>query len=293
VPASTAGAGSSWPEQGADLSSIATTVLPEIDEIPVPRSLRGLWLEARVGADLARGLLHLPHTLRAPRGGGHPVLLLPGFAASDRSMAAMRLFLRRLGWRARGWGLGVNRGDAPALLPRVIEVIDRSAQRFGGPVRLVGWSMGGFLAREVARDRPDLIAQVVTMGTPVVGGPKYTSLANYFRRLGYDIDAIAAECASRATCAIAAPITAIYSRRDGVVAWQACIDRESPRVEHVEVESTHTGLGFDPRVWRIVADRLARMSQRSRRANHRRWRSRQSFHRRRRGGGARTRNPSG
>src|SRR5688572_10236618 len=130
---------------GADMTPIATTALPDFDEIPIPRSMKGLWLEARVGADLVRGLLHLPHTLRAPRGRRAPVLLLPGFAASDRSMVAMRLFLRRLGWRARGWGLGVNRGNAPALLPRVIEVAERWAQRIGAPLRLVGWSMGGFL----------------------------------------------------------------------------------------------------------------------------------------------------
>lgn len=143
------------------------------------------------------------------------------------------------------------------LLPRVVEVVDRFAQRTGHPVRMVGWSMGGFLAREVARDRPELVAQIVTMGTPVVGGPKYTTVASLLRSRGYDIDAIATECAARARRPIEVPITAIYSRRDGVVAWQACIDRESSRVEHVEVASTHTGLGFDARVWRIVAERLA------------------------------------
>jgi alpha/beta hydrolase fold len=156
-------------------------------------------------------------------------------------------------------GLGVNDGDAPALLPRVLDVAQQMAARTGRPVRMVGWSMGGFLAREAARDRPDLVAHVVTMGTPVVGGPKYNSVAGLFRRRGYDVDAIAEECASRAQrCAIHAPITAIYSRRDGVVAWQACIGDLSPNVEHVEVASTHGGLGFDLRAWQIVADRLAR-----------------------------------
>lgn len=226
--------------------------------IPIPTSF-GLLREARIAADLAGGLLHWPRAMFAARGRQEPVLLLPGFTAGDASMVLLRSFLRRLGWNAEGWGLGINHGDAPALLPRVIEVADRIVQRSGKPLHLVGWSMGGFLAREIARDRPDLVAQVVTMGTPVVGGPKYTALAEIFRARGYDLDAVEAECESRGRREIEAPITVIYSRRDGVVAWQACIDRINPHVEHVEVRSTHSGLGFDLRVWVIVADRLARL----------------------------------
>jgi surfactin synthase thioesterase subunit len=169
----------------------------------------------------------------------------------------LREFLRRLGYSARSWGLGQNHGDALTLLPRVTDRVARLAAKSGRPVHLVGWSMGGFLAREVARDHPELVSRVLTLGTPVVGGAKYTAVAGVFRRLGYDVESLAAECASRALRAIEAPITAIYSRRDGIVAWQACIDHVSRTVEHVEVQSTHSGLGFDPRVWRIVAERLA------------------------------------
>jgi alpha-beta hydrolase superfamily lysophospholipase len=235
------------------------TPLPIFESIPVPNAL-GFLREARIAVDLARGLLHLPSALRAPRGARQPVVLLPGFTAGDTSMWPLRNYLARLGWDARGWGLGVNRGDVEALLPRVIEVVDRVATSHGSPVHLVGWSMGGFLARETARDRPDLVAQVVTMGTPVVGGPKYTAAAGLFRSWGYDLDAMEQECASRARRPIHAPITVIYSRRDGVVAWQACIDRVSERIEHVEVDSTHAALGFDLRVWRIVAERLVRFA---------------------------------
>jgi dienelactone hydrolase len=234
-----------------------TTPFPAFDAIPIPAGA-SLLREVRIGADLAGGLLHLPRALAARRGRQEPVLLLPGFSAGDGSMWLLRRFLRHLGWDARGWGLGVNRGDAPALLPRVIEVAERAARKTGQPLHLVGWSMGGLLARELARDRPDLAAQVITLGTPVVGGPKYTAVARVFRSRGYDLDAIEAQCESRACRKIAAPITAIYSRRDGVVAWQACIDRSSPKVEHVEVASTHAGLGFDLRVWLIVAERLCR-----------------------------------
>jgi pimeloyl-ACP methyl ester carboxylesterase len=202
-------------------------------------------------------LLDLPRALLAPAGRNEPVLLLPGFNAGDGSTWPIRTFLSYLGWNAHGWGLGTNRGNAAELLPRVIEVADDLAQRSGRSVHLVGWSMGGFFAREVARDRPDLVAQVVTMGTPVVGGAKYTAFAPLFRRRGYDIEALAAACASRACRIIPRRITAIYSRRDGIVSWQACIDRESPRVDHVAVGTTHFAFGFDPRVWHVVAERLA------------------------------------
>ncbi len=234
-----------------------TTSFPTFDAIPIPTGV-DVFREAHIFAGLARGALQLPRALFAPAGRNEPVLFLPGFNTGDASTWLMRRFLRHLGWDARGWGLGVNRGDAPVLLPRLVELADAAAQRSGGAVHLVGWSMGGFLAREVARDRPDLIAHVVTMGTPVVGGAKYTAVAPLFRRLGYDIEATAAACASRACRIIPRRITAIYSRRDGIVSWQACIDRENPRVEHVHVGTTHFGFGFDPRVWGIVADRLAR-----------------------------------
>jgi len=236
------------------------------DAIPIPDGT-SLWREARILTDLASGLLHLPHAALAVRGRPEPVLLLPGFTAGDASTLPLRAFLRGLGWDARGWGLGRNRGDAPALLPRVIECTERIADATGHPVRMVGWSMGGFLAREAARERPDLVSALITLGTPVVGGPKYTAVAALFRRRGYDLDAIEAECVARARRPIRAPITAVYSRRDGVVAWQACIDRTSPDVEHVEVACTHAGLGFDLRVWCIVADRLhGRPTQRVRAA---------------------------
>jgi len=121
----------------------------------------------------------------------------------------------------------------------------------------VGWSLGGVLAREAARERPELVARVVTLGSPVVGGPKYTAVAGIYRQRGIDLDAVEREIAARERVPIRAPITAIYSRSDAVVAWQACIDRHSPNVEHVEVETSHVGLGFCPEVYRVVARSLS------------------------------------
>ena len=130
-------------------------------------------------------------------------------------------------------------------------------------VRIIGWSFGGFIARELARERPDVIHRVITLGTPVVGGPKYTVFATKLRRDGVDLDAMEAEIASRNKITLQTPVTAIYSRADAMVAWQACIDREGLNVEHVEVGTTHMGYGISPEVYKIIAQRLANNSDES------------------------------
>jgi alpha/beta superfamily hydrolase len=130
-------------------------------------------------------------------------------------------------------------------------------------VRIIGWSFGGFIARELARERPELIHRVITLGTPVVGGPKYTVFAARLRRKGVDLDAMEAEIASRNSITLQTPVTAIYSRADAMVAWQACIDRNGSNVEHVEVGTTHMGFGISPEVYMIIAQRLASSSDTS------------------------------
>jgi len=134
---------------------------------------------------------------------------------------------------------------------------ERLAQRAGRSVGLIGWSLGGVLAREAARERPAAARLVITLGSPVVGGPKYTAVAGFYRRQGIDLDAIEAQVEARNQQPLATPVTAIYSKSDAVVAWRACIDRHTPRVDHVEVEATHLGLGFSPHVFEIIAERLA------------------------------------
>ena len=218
-----------------------------------------LWRLARESQALRefpRLAWNLPDLARKPRGDGAPVLVFPGFGTGDGSTLVLRGFLRGLGYRVRGWGLGRNDGNVPELIPRVADLVARTAEQVG-PVRLVGWSLGGYLAREAARERPEAVDRVVTLGTPVVGGQKYTVAAGFYLSRGYDLDEIEAEVKERNAVPLETPVTAVYSRSDAVVSWEACIDRDSPGVEHVEVESTHVGLGFSPDVYRIVADRLA------------------------------------
>ena len=117
----------------------------------------------------------------------------------------------------------------------------------------VGWSLGGVLAREVARERQDLVKSVVTLGSPIIGGPKYTRAAAFYERvMGEDLDEIEGAVVERNRIPISVPLTAIYSRRDAVVKWEACIDRYNQHCEHIEVDASHLSLGFDPRVLQLV-----------------------------------------
>jgi pimeloyl-ACP methyl ester carboxylesterase len=218
----------------------------------------GLLVEALGLLELPRLLLRYPQLASQPRGDGHTVLVLPGYGAGDASTTVLRSYLRSLGHRSFGWGLGRNDGDVEELLPAVVDRLTWLAHDAGGRISVIGWSLGGVLAREAARERPEAVRRVITLGSPVVGGPKYTAVASAYRRRGFDLDAIEAAVDERNRVPIRVPVTAVYSRRDGVVAWRACIDPHGPQVEHVEVRTTHLGLGFSPEVFQVIAQRLAR-----------------------------------
>ncbi|WP_148615340.1 esterase/lipase family protein [Nocardioides rubriscoriae] len=232
----------------------ATSDLSSVGEPqgPPPRRLRVG--EARTPLQLLRLVAATPSLRHAPRGDGGLVLDLPGWKAPESSNLLMRTWLRRLGHDARPWGLGTNRGtveqDAERLADRLRATPDQA------PVALVGWSLGGTIAREVARAVPDRVSRVITYGSPVVGGPTHTLGAGAF---GPEECARITELARRldAEEPLRVPVTAIYTRRDGVVDWRACIDRSAADVTHVEVRSTHLGLGLDPDVWAAIAAALA------------------------------------
>ncbi len=126
----------------------------------------------------------------APRGNGEPVMVVPGFATDDGWTTRLRNFLTTIGYNAVGWGLGRNRGNVPKLIPAMIQQTERLEKDCGHPVRLIGWSLGGYLAREVAREQPGIVERVVTLGAPIVGGPSYTATASRYVRKGYDLKEI-------------------------------------------------------------------------------------------------------
>jgi len=204
-----------------------------------------------------RRLLHRAELAAAPRGRGEPVLVLPGMGVGNLSTGALRRFLRRHGFDARGWKLGRHRPDVPRTIARLLIVLEELAAETRQPVALVGWSLGGIVARELARLRPDLVRRIVTLGTPVVGGFRHTAIAGLFRIQGWDLDEVERLVAAANRAPIRVPVTAIWSRRDGIVAWQACVDTQSADAENLEVGSVHWALGLDPDVLVATAERLA------------------------------------
>ena len=221
---------------------------------PPFRALAGEFLTP---LELPRLLAASPALVQQPRGSGEPVIVLPGLAASNASTVLMRGYLSWLGYSVEGWTEGRNTGDVRGLLPPVIQQVQQLHGQSDSQVNIVGWSLGGVIAREVARGYPDIVRQIVTMGSPVVGGPKYTSFGRMYEQRGADLDQIEARLAERENQPIDVPVTSIYSKRDGIVGWQASIDRHTPQVEHREVSATHLGLGISAEVFIILAQKLA------------------------------------
>ncbi len=208
--------------------------------------------------EFGRLLAAIPILSRQARGRGEPVIVLPGFGATNTSTYMLRCYLSWLGYSAQGWSMGRNEGDVQQLLPHVVDQVRQVHRQSGSKVNIIGWSLGGVIAREVARDTPGAVRQVITMGSPIVGGPKYTSLGGLVERSGVDLDEMEANIsAHERSKPILVPVTSIYSKNDGVVSWQASIDRHSPHIEHFEVYTTHLGLGISPDVYMIIAESLA------------------------------------
>ena len=212
------------------------------------------------GAELLRLGWSYPDLLKQPRGRGEPVVVLPGFATDDRATWMLRRYLRELDYRVYGWKLGVNHGDVMSLIPSVTELAERCMIKRGQRVRLVGWSLGGLIAREIARDTPWLVERVITLGSPTCI-PRYPSARRWFSVFGHDLERIACAVEERASTPISVPVTAIHARYDGVVSPSECVDPDDS-VEHIDVATNHLGLGVNPVVYRIVAQRLATIAPR-------------------------------
>jgi pimeloyl-ACP methyl ester carboxylesterase len=219
-----------------------------------PRGL--LFLEGRALLELAALLPAYPVMRRAPRGDGHPVLVLPGFLASDFSTGAMRGFLRNRGYGVHGWQLGRNLGPDPELIRRLVERFRELRDRYDRKVSLIGWSLGGVYARELARNFPSDVRQVITLASPF-RDLSATSVPPLLRSFGGRHRPPNDSVRERLGESIPVPATAIYSKTDGIAAWQSCMETPGPLSENIEVESSHLGIGHHPVVLLTIADRLA------------------------------------
>jgi pimeloyl-ACP methyl ester carboxylesterase len=194
---------------------------------------------------------------RAPRGDGHAVLVFPGLSASDSSTIPLRRYLRSLGYAPRGWDQGFNFGPRAGVLQRTRDALQSACDASGQRVSLLGWSLGGVYARELAKEFPQLVRCVVTLGTPFAAHPKSTHAWRIYELAsGRNIDREAQQYDLAAAPPV--PTTSVYSRSDGVVAWQGSVQRpDHDRTENVEVVASHLGIGVNPTAWWAVADRLA------------------------------------
>jgi pimeloyl-ACP methyl ester carboxylesterase len=223
-------------------------------DLRAPNALM-LLLEGRAPWEYAAMIAALPWLKRLPRGDGHPVIVFPGLGAADITTAPLRSFLQDLGYSAYPWKQGFNFGPRRGVLDAVRTHMQRIAERHGEPVSLIGWSLGGLYAREMAKEFPQLVRCVVTLGSPFSGHPRATNAWRFYEMFnGQTVHDPALIAQLREAPPV--PTTSIYSRTDGVVAWQCSINDESPLAENIEVHASHIGMGMNPLAMVAIADRL-------------------------------------
>jgi hypothetical protein len=220
-------------------------------------------------AALEYASMHMMNKATLPPGDGHPVVIFPGLAADRRSIAPLRDFCAKLGYAAYDWGRGFNtgpQGDVDAWISSLAQDVRGLTASHRRRVSLVGWSLGGIYAREVAKKLEGRVRQVITIGTPFAGTPEQNNVGLVYRLVNGQKPMLDEALMARLRSAPGVPTTSIFSRTDGVVAWQACIqDGGAPHTENIEVEGSHCGLGWNPEVLAIVADRLQQRESRWRR----------------------------
>ena len=226
-----------------------------LDDLRAPNAFL-MMLEGRAPFEFAASLAAAPWLRKLPRGDGHPVVVFPGLGATDFTTAALRKFLDRLGYVTHPWGQGFNLGPRVGVLERCKANLRNLFEHHEQPLSLIGWSLGGVYARELAKELPDHARCVITLGTPFTGHPHATNAWRLFEFFsGHSADD--PHTMERVRQAPPVPTTSIYSRTDGVVAWRCSINEPSPQAENIEVHASHCGMGVNPFALYAIADRLA------------------------------------
>lgn len=225
-----------------------------------------MWLAALEMPRMFMDMMQSPSAMvlgrYAPAGDGHPVLVVPPFCSDDAATACMRDYLQARNYAVYGWGLGENRGpettgrDGAKLVRRVEEIFERGNRKLS----LVGWSLGGIQARELAKGMRDTIRQVITVSSPFGGGANATHGSGILAEMSGD-DTATEEYRNMLRQVKSEPenipCTAIFSKSDGIANWRACVERPGPMTDNIEVVGSHCGMGYNPAVLFAVADRLA------------------------------------
>ncbi len=238
-------------------ASLDEEVLSLEDDLKAPNALL-IALETRAPWELGVTLAAWPLLKNAPEGDGHAVIVFPGLGAGDLTTAPLRNFLSGLGYDTYGWDMGRNLGPREGVLQKSAERIGEIYKATGRKVSLVGWSLGGIYAREFAKLLPDMVRSVITLGTPFAGDPKATN-AWWLYQFANGKKPHDPALLARLKNAPPLPTTSIYSRTDGVVAWQLSHQAETASAENIEVIASHVGMGVNPVALYAVADRLAQV----------------------------------
>jgi pimeloyl-ACP methyl ester carboxylesterase len=226
---------------------------------PAPSALL-MAMEMRAAWEFGALLPAWPLLQRAPAGDGHAVIVFPGLSASDTSTLPLRGYLQSLGYDVSGWNQNYNFGPRVGVLEKAHRQVEETCEESGGKISLIGWSLGGVYARELAKLLPQCVRGVITLGTPFNGSPRSTNAWRVYeltsgRNVEHETELFTLPQAPPV------PTTSVYSRTDGVVAWQASLQApelaDHAQTENIEVRASHLGLGLNPTAWWAVADRLA------------------------------------
>jgi alpha/beta superfamily hydrolase len=232
-----------------------------IDSINHTKRPSVFWLATEIGRALTElGMTYSWQKLQKSKaeGDGHPVVVFPGFMATKKSTTFLRKHISGLGYTTYDWGLGRNRGNIE-YLPILVATIEELHKKHQQKISLVGWSLGGVFARQVAKERPDLIRQVITLGSPFqdIAQPNNIAWLHTLITGGKTVKDVDHNLLNDLPIPAPVPTTAVYSKEDGIVPWQVCMEMvEDEYHQNIQVRGSHIGLGMNNSVLTIIADRL-------------------------------------
>lgn len=223
-----------------------------------PSKLLALAEPGRAMGELASFYALRPLLGMLPRGDGHGVLVLPGFLAGDYSTLPLRNLLRQLGYDAVGWKLGRNVHVDNARVEAMMGCVDELFERTGRKVSIIGWSLGGVFARELAKQAPDKVRLVISLGSPITDNRNYTNARPLFEAInGTQPQPMRTGKFRKLGEAPPVPTSSILTKSDGIVHWRGSVQHGEGDVENIEVHASHCGLGVNPAAVYAIADRLA------------------------------------